>query len=249
METVNLTLRERKSGGEGETQSPVVAAIVPAYNEVRRIGRVLEALTSTETFQEIIVVDDGSTDCTCEVVKGFKGVRYLKNPRNMGKAFSMERGVNATNVPVIFFCDADVEGLSPETVREIVDPVLNDEVDMFIGIRNNRMQKAFTTFAINSGERALKRKLWDELPSFYKHRYRIETGLNYIAKLRGARINYKIFEHYHTIKEVKNGFVKGTFFRWWMNFDVLMAIIRSRTIDRFRLKKTPLDRSLEHDRK
>ncbi len=224
------------------SEAPAVAAIVPAYNEVRRVGRVLEALSGTERFQEIIVVDDGSTDGTDRVVTRFESVAYLRNETNMGKSYSMQRGVEATDVPVLFFCDADVEGLNPKTIGEMLNPVLNDEADMFIGIRNNTMQKAFTTFAINSGERALKRELWDDLPSFYKHRYRIETGLNYLAKLRGARIKYKILEHYHSIKELKHGVIKGTLLRWWMNYDVALAILRSRTIDRYTIGRTPLKR-------
>ena len=90
--------------------SAVVAAIVPAYNEALRIGKVLEPLSRTKVLKEIIVVDDGSTDETSQVVSKFKNVRYLKNLKNMGKSYSMERGVNETRLPIIFFCDADVEG-------------------------------------------------------------------------------------------------------------------------------------------
>lgn len=219
-----------------EKNKNAVAAIIPAYNEEQRIAKVLDTLTKTKLLKEIIVVDDGSTDNTGAVVKEFKSVKYLKNSRNMGKSFSMEKGVNATQVPIIFFCDADVEGLTPESVEEIINPVLNREYVMFIGLRSNLLQKLFKLFAINSGERALKRELWEELPRYYKHRYRIETGLNYIAQLRGERIGYKIFKHYHTVKEFKHGIIKGTLLRLWMNFDVTMALLRSRIVDRFKFR-------------
>ena len=96
------------------------------------------------------------------------------------------------------------------------------------------MQKVYTPFAINSGERALRREIWLRLPKYYKHRYRIETGLNYFVRRHGRGLGYKIFPYFQTLKEKKYGFFKGTFLRWWMNFDVAIAIIRANTIDLFK---------------
>ena len=181
-----------------------------------------------------MVVDDGSQDNTEKVVEGFPRVTYLRNKTNMGKSYSMERGVQATSSPVIFFCDADLRKLTAEIVEQIVRPVMEGEIGMYIGVRNNTMQRIFTPFAVNSGERALRRETWERLPAYYKHRYRIEVGLNNFVRHQGKGVGYRNFQYYQTLKEAKYGFVKGTLLRWWMNFDVSMAYLRAKTIDKMR---------------
>lgn len=200
-----------------------VAAIVPSYNEAKRIENVLKTLSKTKILDEIIVIDDGSADNTEEIVKRFNKVKYIKNKENKGKGYSMNVGVNYTKADVIFFCDADLIGLTPEIIEETIRPVLNREADMFIAIRGNIMQKTVKLFAVNSGERALRREIWERLPEFYKYRFRIEAGLNHYVKRYGRGFGYKIFSYAQPIKEIKYGFFKGTSLRWWMNFDVLMA--------------------------
>jgi esterase/lipase len=204
-----------------------VAAIVPAYNEAERIGGVLKVLTSTKCLDEIIVVDDGSTDQTEKVIRQFKKVKYLKNKTNQGKAHSMDRGVKSTDAEIIFFCDADLINLTPKIVEEIIKPVTENKVDMFIGLRNNFMQSAVHLFAINSGERALRREIWLNLPQYFKYRYRVEAGLNHYVTRYGRGFDYKTFNYHQPTKEKKYGFLKGTFLRWWMNLDVGIAYARA----------------------
>ena len=213
-----------------------IAAIVPSYNEAERIGNVLKVLTKTRILDEVIVIDDSSNDNTKDVVKKFNSVKYIRNKENMGKGYSMDTGVKNTKADIIFFCDADVIGLTPEIIEDTIKPVSNNEADMFIAIRGNIMQKTVKLFAINSGERALRREIWENLPKFYKHRFRIEAGLNYYVKKYGSGLGYRIFSHSQPIKEIKYGFLKGTFLRWWMNFDVLLAWI-SCLFMRYHLKK------------
>jgi len=217
-----------------DSKRDTVVAIVPAYNEGERIGVVIDVLTQTKLIDEIIVIDDASEDNTSEEVCRFSKVTLLKNEENQGKAESMQKGVDYTNASVIFFCDADLVGLTPEIVGEIIQPILEERVDMFIGVRNNVMQKSFTPFAINSGERALRREVWESLPRRFKHRYRIEAGLNYAVRNSKRGYDYKIFDYYQTLKEKKYGFFRGTILRWWMHFDVGFAYIMI-AIDRLRV--------------
>ncbi|RCW56527.1 glycosyltransferase [Halanaerobium sp. ST460_2HS_T2] len=210
---------------ETKKEENKIAAIIPAYNEGQNISRVLDILTETDILNEVIVIDDGSTDNTSEVVSRFKEVKLLKNNSNQGKAQSMQQGVENTDAEILFFCDADLKGLTPEIVEQIVQPVVKRKYDMFIGVRNNVMQKAVTLFALNSGERALRRELWNKLPEHFKYRYRIEAGLNFIAKRQGNGYSWQKFEYYQTLKEKKYGFLKGTLLRWWMNIDVAYAYL------------------------
>jgi len=226
---------------EKKISPKTVSAIVPAYNEGERIKNVLEILARTKILNEVIVVDDGSSDntgkITRELTKKYHKIRYFRNGVNKGKAYSMDRGVKSSKSDIIFFCDSDLNGLTSDIVEQIVSPVVDNEYSMFIGIRNNVMQKIFTPFGLNSGERAMHREVWESLPNFYKYRYRIEVGLNYFVKLFKNGFGYKQFSHFQTLKEVKYGFWKGTFFRWWMNFDVAVAFLRMNFYDRFRIKK------------
>ena len=208
-----------------------VSAIIPAYNEEKGIGEVIRQIKKIPLINEIIVVDDGSTDQTAKIVKNFKDVRLIKNKVNMGKASSMDIGVKSTSSEVIFFCDADLRGLNPKELEKIIIPVVNGNFDMYLGLRRNKMQQAIKLFALNTGERALKRELWEKLPDFYKHRYRIEAGINYYAKHYGKGFGYVNLSYFQTLKEAKYGFFKGTYLRWRMNFDVLLAYIRAYLFD------------------
>jgi len=200
-----------------------IVAIVPAYNEAPNIGQVLDVLVNTPVINEIVVVDDGSTDNLAQIVSQYPGVTLLVNKLNRGKAYSMERGVSATTAPIIFFCDADLRALTPTIVKSIVDPVRKGSYDMFIGIRNNVMQKTVKLIAINSGERAMTRQFWKQVPNRFKHRYRIEAGLNHVARLKGNKVGWRRFPYYQTLKEKKYGLLKGTVYRWKMNADVGVA--------------------------
>ncbi len=203
-----------------------VAAIVPAYNEAARIKPVLEGLVRTPIIDEVIVVDDGSMDGTAEEARKVAGVRVMVNKVNTGKAESLQRAIDVTRASVLFFCDADLKGLTPEIVEGIVRPVVSGEYEMFMGTRSNLLQKAIRLFAINSGERALSRELWESLPRFFRHRYRIEVGLNVAADIRNkGGYGWKRFDYYQTFKEKKYGFLMGTFLRWWMSLDVLCAYL------------------------
>ena len=212
-----------------ENNSLRASAVVAAYNEQPRIGKVLEALTHAERISEIIVVDDGSSDGTAEFVrKTFPSVRCLANEQNCGKAFSMDRGVKESTSDIVFFCDADLVGLTPEMIDAMVLPVINNEYDMFIGVRNNIMQKSFMPFGRNSGERAMRKTVWQKLPDFYKHRFRIEVGLNLMVRFTTQKgTGFIVMPYFQTLKETKYGFWKGQWQRWRMNFDVSVGWLRA----------------------
>jgi len=67
----------------------------------------------------------------------------------------------------------------------MIEPVLRGKYDMYLGIRRNKMQRIIKTFALNTGERVIKREIWEKIPDFYKYRYRIESGLNFYVKHYG----------------------------------------------------------------
>ena len=87
---------------------PQISAIIPAYNRAHLVGRaVSSALEQTMPPNEIIVVDDGSTDETREVVERFGDeVRYIFQP-NAGASAARNKGVNAASGEWLAFLDSD----------------------------------------------------------------------------------------------------------------------------------------------
>jgi cellulose synthase/poly-beta-1,6-N-acetylglucosamine synthase-like glycosyltransferase/peptidoglycan/xylan/chitin deacetylase (PgdA/CDA1 family) len=113
---------------------PAVSIVVPAYEEAVGIARAVRSLAGVDyPRHEVIVVDDGSTDGTGDVVEalGLDGVRVLRQP-NQGKAAALNAGVAAAAHELIVTVDADTV-FEPDTLRRLVQPFRDDEVGAVSG--------------------------------------------------------------------------------------------------------------------
>lgn len=123
---------------------PSFSLIVPAFDEADRIGQTLtEAanyLVANSPESEIIVVDDGSTDGTANVVRrafacaGSIGTRLIQHESNRGKGAAVRAGLLAATRPIGLFSDADFSTPIEETPK-LLEPIARGEVDVAFGSR------------------------------------------------------------------------------------------------------------------
>ena len=88
---------------------PFLSVLVPAYNEEKDIEKTLNAILNTDypkKFMEVIVINDGSTDNTLNILKKFKSIKIL-NKKNSGKADSLNQAIKITKGEFIVVIDAD----------------------------------------------------------------------------------------------------------------------------------------------
>ena len=104
--------------------------IIPAYNEGERIPTSLEKVLSyvTRNFPgraEIIVVNDGSTDGTADIVREYarrnRAIRLIENPENRGKGHAIRTGFARASGTIVAIQDADLE-LDPAQLAGLVAP-------------------------------------------------------------------------------------------------------------------------------
>ena len=211
-----------------------VAAIVPTYNEGKRIEPVLKALAACPDISKIVVVDDGSAEPPTWIRDAYPDIELIEHSRNRGKGAALQTGVEATDADYLFFCDADLVDLLPEHVSTMIRKVTSGAYRTFLGIRSNPEQRIVPLFALNTGERCLLRSDWLNLPPFYKKGFRVETGLNFYTIKKKGVFGHAVFPYYQTLKEQKYGFWKGFKQRLLLIYEVGTAWLRIVCIDLWR---------------
>ncbi len=173
---------------------PEVTSIVCAYNEERTIATVVEALLVSPLIDEIIVVDDGSTDATADRVVPYVSntrMRLIRLPQNRGKGCAMSEGILHARGEALAFVDGDLLNLDPDHVATFVDPLLSGQADMVIGYpsRGKGSTGGIDPVRMLSGERAL----WHEdilplLRLIRDSRFGVETLINLYYRRQGKRL-------------------------------------------------------------
>jgi len=109
-----------------------VLALVPAYNEERRVEATVKAILEVPEIDAVIVIDDGSNDLTAEMART-AGAKVLSLARNSGKGAALQAGIESlTQWPdIIVLLDADLEQSASE-VSLLLKPVIDAETDMAI---------------------------------------------------------------------------------------------------------------------
>ncbi len=112
------------------------ACLVPAHNEAARIESVLTALVGHPQLDQVLVVDDGSTDHTAEVALAC-GATVLRLVQNGGKTAAVARGLAQLNARHIVLIDADLLGLTAQDITRLIAPVASGQADATMSLRGN----------------------------------------------------------------------------------------------------------------
>jgi glycosyltransferase involved in cell wall biosynthesis len=168
-----------------------VSCIIPAYNEAARIAQVLAPVLGHPLIDEVIVIDDGSSDATSAVVAAIQGVRLITLAQNIGKTAALAQAIAQAQGPLLLLVDADLIGLSAEDLTALIRPVLTGQADLSISLRQNAPWLwRWIGLDYISGERVLKKSLiapqLDALPQLPK--FGFEVFLNSLAIAANQRL-------------------------------------------------------------
>ena len=124
-----------------------VSFIVPAYNEAATIRQLLERVDELELEKQIIVVDDGSTDGTADIVEGYRGDRadiLFVRKENGGKGSAVRAAIPHLLGEITVIQDADLE-YDPVDVPTLIEPIERGVADVVYGSRlsGGRPQRAY----------------------------------------------------------------------------------------------------------
>jgi glycosyltransferase involved in cell wall biosynthesis len=121
-----------------------VSFLIPAYNEARTIGEVLERIAGLGlTEPQVIVIDDGSTDGTGEIAEAHAGVQVIRQA-NRGKGAALRAGIPVVDGEIVVIQDADME-YDPAEVPALIEPIESGVADVVYGSRlsGGRPQRAY----------------------------------------------------------------------------------------------------------
>lgn len=209
-----------------------VAAIVPAYNEIDRISLVLDAIKAAKLVDEIVVVSDGSTDGTYELASSDPAVTAIQLAVNQGKGGAMRAGAESTDADILLFLDADLVGMDGEKVDALVRPLVDGSADMAIGIfKGGRGVTDIAQFLAPfiSGQRAMRRDTFIDIPSLEAVRSGVETAITkyfHSHKLQVSKVT--LVGCTHCMKEEKLGLLRGFAGRMKMYYDIGKILLDAR---------------------
>jgi glycosyltransferase involved in cell wall biosynthesis len=232
----------------------LLSVVIPVYNEVGTIGEVVSRVRGSGVPVQIIIVDDGSTDGTRELLKrwdaeGAADLTIVMHEVNQGKGSALRTGFSHAKGDAVIVQDADLE-YDPAEFEKLVQPIIEDEADVVFGSRfsgdhqrvlyfwhsvGNKwltfVSNCLTNLNLTDMETCYKvfsRKVIQSIgPTLREQRFGIEPELTAkVAKMPGVRI------YERPISYRGRTYAEGKKITWRDGFRALYCILRYSLFDR-----------------
>jgi glycosyltransferase involved in cell wall biosynthesis len=217
-----------------QPRKPLIAAIIPTYNEALNVPGVLEVLRAATVLDEIILVDDGSTDKTVEILRQAASVdpriQMIQHEKNKGKGQAIFTGWAATSAPILVLLDADLKALTPGHIEALLKPVLERRADMTLGLfrgghLSTDLSHWLTPFL--TGQRALRSELLKYISHSAAAGYGFEVALTVAANQQNFRKRIVLLKGvWHPSSEFRTergGYWKGKIWHFRMYGQIIRA--------------------------
>lgn len=207
-----------------------ITVTVPAYNEAERIGAVLSVLKRVHLIDEIVVVNDGSSDATSATARKYN-VKVIDRKKNGGKGAAMQTAIaEVADADIILFIDADLIGITPQHIESLIYPLLEDPglmmtVGKFAGgrIATDLAQAIVPSI---SGQRAMRKEFLVGLPDLSDTGFGVEIAITQHAKQNRFKVEEVLLQDAtQVMKEEKLGFFAGLKARMRMYTDIAKQLL------------------------
>lgn len=214
-----------------------LSVIIPAFNEQKNIKKVIRLVKKNENVDDIIVVDNNSTDKTAIIAKN-ENVKVVLC-KEQGKGYAIEKGMKEAKNDIVIFIDADISNYSTDLIQTLALPIINNEAD-FVKSMFERSGGRVTELVAKplldilfpevykfsqplSGMIAGKKSILSKIE--FEKDYGVDIGI----LLDMIKMNVRI-------KEVHIGKIKNDS-QQWKNLEKMSKEVMNAIISRYRIKK------------
>jgi glycosyltransferase involved in cell wall biosynthesis len=228
----------------GQLNDPLLSVVMPVYNERNTIEEIVRRVLAVPVRTELIIVDDGSTDGTRDLLQALATeapIKLVLQPANGGKGAALRRGFQEVTGDLVVIQDADLE-YSPEEYPELIDLICQGRADVVYGSRFLGRHRVFM-FTHYAGNRfltlvtnVLYNTMLTDMETCYKvMRTDVLRSMTLDSNGFGIEpeLTAKIFKRHYRVYEVPitydgRGYEEGKKITWRDGFVALWVLLKYR---------------------